>query len=208
MADEAELSTFNISNFIYWQDGALANNVCDSLIAHFDEYASKGGDVFFGKDQFKNSQFGRDDTQIFMPQHANWFMDDINKCIGQGIENYASQIASVGQAPLSSSVAKVQKTPVGGGFSTWHIEQGAGSMANRFAVWMIYLNDVESGGDTEFLYQQQKMQAKKGRLVIWPAGLTHPHRGNPPYSNEKYVVTGWFSVAEGVLEPERFSQDA
>jgi hypothetical protein len=62
---------------------------------------------------------------------------------------------------------------------------------NRIMAFMLYLNDVEVGGETEFLYQKTRIKPQKDRLVIWPAGYTHPHRGNPPLSNEKYIITGW-----------------
>jgi len=55
----------------------------------------------------------------------------------------------------------------------------------------LYLNDVEEGGETEFLYVKRRVSAKKGRFVLWPAGFTHTHRGNPPLSGEKYIMTGW-----------------
>ena len=62
----------------------------------------------------------------------------------------------------------------------------------RCLTWMVYLNDVNEGGETEWLYQQLKIKPKRGTVVIWPTGFTHLHRGNPPMSN-KYIVTGWFS---------------
>ena len=34
-----------------------------------------------------------------------------------------------------------------------------------------------------------------GKLLIWPAGFTHMHRGNPPLEGEKMYITGWFTVA-------------
>jgi len=58
-------------------------------------------------------------------------------------------------------------------------------------TWMVYLNDVEEGGETEFLYQHKRLKPEQGTLVIWPASFTHTHRGNPPLSNDKYIVTGW-----------------
>ena len=30
-------------------------------------------------------------------------------------------------------------------------------------AWMVYLNDVEEGGETEFLYQKLKVKPKKGK---------------------------------------------
>ncbi len=54
---------------------------------------------------------------------------------------------------------------------------------------MVYLNDVDSGGETEFLYQQLKIKPKRGRVVIWPGSFTHLHIGNHPMS-DKYIHTG------------------
>ena len=51
--------------------------------------------------------------------------------------------------------------------------------------------DRDEGGETEFLYQSMRVKPKQGTLLIWPAAFTHTHRGNPPLSNEKYIVTGW-----------------
>lgn len=53
------------------------------------------------------------------------------------------------------------------------------------------LNTISKGGETEFLYQHQRITAQQGKLIIWPAGFTHTHRGNSPLSNDKYLLTGW-----------------
>ena len=36
---------------------------------------------------------------------------------------------------------------------------------------MIYLNDIEDGGETEFLYQGVRVPPVKGRLIVWLMGL-------------------------------------
>ena len=63
---------------------------------------------------------------------------------------------------------------------------------------MLYLNSVTEGGETEFLYQKRRIKPQQGRLVIFPAGFTHTHRGNPPLSGDKYILTSW---VENSLEP-------
>lgn len=86
---------------------------------------------------------------------------------------------------------KIQKTMPGEGYHVWHTETMHRAERNRIMTFMLYLNDVDVGGETEFLYQKTRIKPQKDRLLIWPAGYTHPHRGNPPLSNEKYIITGW-----------------
>lgn len=86
---------------------------------------------------------------------------------------------------------KVQKTEPGQGYHIWHVENSQLTSRNRVTAFTLYLNDVEDGGETEFLYQKRRIKPKKNRLVIWPAHFTHVHRGNPPLSNDKYILTGW-----------------
>ena len=90
---------------------------------------------------------------------------------------------------------KFQKSSAGGGFYEWHTEQGSSDNADvtsRYMVWMIYLNDVNKGGKTEFKYQKRAVKPKAGTLVLWPAGYTHVHRAAPDLQEDKYIATGWY----------------
>ena len=82
-----------------------------------------------------------------------------------------------------------------GGYHHWHSEiypQNAScETLHRVLLWQFYLNDVEDGGETEFLYQSRKVEARKGRLVIAPAGFTHTHKGHVARSEDKYIATSW-----------------
>jgi len=59
---------------------------------------------------------------------------------------------------------------------------------------MLYLNDNFEGGETEFIYQKDRIKPRKNRLLIWPAAYTHVHRGNPPINGDKYIITGWVEM--------------
>ena len=61
----------------------------------------------------------------------------------------------------------------------------------RYWVVMCYLNDVKNGGETEFLYQGRLIKPKKGTIVVFPPYYTHLHKGHPPKSNSKYILTSW-----------------
>ena len=86
---------------------------------------------------------------------------------------------------------KIQKTRVGEGYHTWHCENAEMKARNRILAFMVYLNDVTEGGETEFLYQSRRIIPKRGQFLIWPATYTHSHRGNPPLSGKKYIATSW-----------------
>ncbi len=94
-----------------------------------------------------------------------------------------------------------------GGYPHWHSEvypkDAACEPLHRVLAFQFYLNDVPGGGETEFYYQEKKVQSKAGRMLIFPAGFTHTHRGNKPESNDKYIITSWvlFHRAEKLYAP-------
>ena len=95
---------------------------------------------------------------------------------------------------------KIQKTCPTQGYHIWHCEHEANEYQTRLLSWILYLNDVEEGGETEFLYQSLRFKPKIGTLILFPAYFTHTHRGNPPLSGAKYIATGWI---EFLNTPER-----
>ena len=60
-----------------------------------------------------------------------------------------------------------------GHYNAWHVEQGSLVTSNRAFVFILYLNNVELGGHTEFLFDDNgeyfKVKPKAGRLIIHPA---------------------------------------
>ena len=90
---------------------------------------------------------------------------------------------------------KIQKTLPKEGYHQWHIEHMRGAKGEpRAFAFSVYLNDVEEGGETEFLHFSQRIKPKQGRVVIWPAAFPYVHRGNPPLSGEKYILTSWMNL--------------
>lgn len=84
----------------------------------------------------------------------------------------------------------------GGGYKIWHFERDNSNDQNarRHLAFMTYLNDVEEGGGTEFLYQKLTIQPEKGLTLIWPSEWNFTHRGVVSETQEKYIITGWFST--------------
>lgn len=86
---------------------------------------------------------------------------------------------------------RLQKTLPGEGYHRWHYEADGAHSASRICAFSLYLNTVDTGGETEFLRQHLRQPCTQGTLLIWPANYTHVHRGNPPLSGVKYLLTGW-----------------
>jgi hypothetical protein len=90
---------------------------------------------------------------------------------------------------------KIQKTLPTEGYHIWHLEHNKGfNNEPRAFVFSVYLNDVDEGGETEFLHFAKRVKPKTGRIVIWPAAFPYVHRGNPPLSGEKYIITSWMML--------------
>ena len=86
---------------------------------------------------------------------------------------------------------KIQKTKPGEGYHEWHAERTARVFENRLMAFILYLNDVNEGGETEFLYFSRRISQKKGRLILWTTDYPHTQRGNPQMNVTKYILTGW-----------------
>ena len=70
-----------------------------------------------------------------------------------------------------------------------HVDVIDHSTARRYLAFLWYLNDITDGGETEF--QDFKVRPEAGKLILFPALWTYPHRGNVPISDDKYIMTGW-----------------
>jgi len=83
----------------------------------------------------------------------------------------------------------------GAGYHAFHTERSSATypINNRHLVFMTYLNDVTDRGETEFLHQGIKIKPQKGLTVVWPADWTYTHRGITSLTQNKYIITGWYS---------------
>lgn len=61
--------------------------------------------------------------------------------------------------------------------------------ANRYLVFLWYLNDVADGGETEFCNLGITVAPRTGRLLMFPPYWMFQHAGLAPRSNDKYIVS-------------------
>lgn len=185
--------------FIWIIDDFISHTSCDDVINIFKEKQEREETMTRLQSEGLGSHLKNDEAvTLYESKFESEFMDrikplllNLNTILKQYLKEYG---LFEGHRPFHDPV-KVQKTIPGGGYHMWHNEKGyTYATSNRFLAWTLYLNDVEEGGETEFLYQSVRVKAKKGRFCIWPAGFPYEHRGNPPLSGEKYIATSWVRV--------------
>jgi hypothetical protein len=185
--------------FIGIYEDAFTKEYCDSVIQYF-EAMKDAGYALHRQQQDQVSKLLKDDLMMFPMENEmlslqssgglqRQFNETFWRVCYPAYMNEFSILKEFGQH--NSYSFKIQKTEVGQGYHMWHCESNSKNVCQRILAWTLYLNDVEDGGETEFLYQHMRVKPKAGTLVIWPAGFTHTHRGNPPLSGTKYIVTGW-----------------
>lgn len=84
---------------------------------------------------------------------------------------------------------QIQKTNPGE-FYKWHNDFTVVGNHARILTYIWYLNDVNEGGETEFI-DGTLIKPEEGKLMLFPATWTYIHQGRPPISNTKYICTGW-----------------
>ena len=192
----------SIKDFIGVYDGYIPDEACDQAIELFNKYqefnkvfsrfTSEGStqdikndkQLFCGPDVLTNEEFNINKLKILM---INFDMALRHYYTETNIKKYTAE-------NITTDHVKIQKTIPSQGYHIWHVEHNPGrEMEKRVLAYTIYLNTVEDGGETEFLHQSQRVKPVKGRIVIWPAGFPYVHRGNPPLSGEKYIVTSWIN---------------
>ena len=188
----------NHNQFIGTYTNALSKEDCKNIIEEFENDLKSKIDSS-GEQQFYRDKMERHDYQKFYlsSDKSNQMVSAINNVLDKCISIYAQEFWIVKQLQATSLDIKLQKTPPRGGYHVWHCEQSDRSNANRVLAWTIYLNDIPDGeGETEFLWQGLRVQPKAGTVSIFPASFTHTHRGNPVYSCDKYIATGWYTLYE------------
>ena len=76
-----------------------------------------------------------------------------------------------------------------------HVDVMNQETSRRFLAFFIYLNDVDEGGETEFIsinkpgtYIPLKIEPRRGRLLMFPPLWMYYHAGLKPVSNNKYLI--------------------
>lgn len=185
--------------YIWQVPNSLTDEFCDELIEKFEE--DPAGKKYKGIVGDGPAPDLKETYDLVIDNTPLWKNEDtfIAAKVGNIVREYFKHVrASVPNVDTLNGIFNVcdsgyhiQKYEPNKGFYTWHNDfQFQEDNGSRILTFIWYLNTVEKGGETEFT-NGIKVKAEKGKLVMFPATWTYTHRGCMPYSNEKYILTGW-----------------
>lgn len=182
---------------------SIDGSLCDSIIEDFEQKKSLQEEAHSTRG-YKVIPSSSMDSEL-MTEYSN----EINRVMMEYKKIYEFSHKTI-EAFHISQPWNIQKYEVGKYYSNWHCENnGDPKFRGRHLAFMTYLNTVTDGGETEFLYQREKIKPERGLTLIWPAHFTHTHIGRPSLTQIKYVTTGWFEFfdTEQFLEANKDTSD-
>ena len=177
---------------IYAAGDFLTPAECDRFIAMIDASATPSRVLDHGyKGVFRTSysaEVSRDDPFVKMIERR---LDDL-----LGFENSWGEVIQ-GQRYTAGQEFKAHNDWFHTGAPYWPGEAARGGQRSWTA--MIYLNDVEAGGITDFLRLGVTIPPQRGALLAWNNARTDGvvndqtlHAARPVEQGTKYVITKWY----------------
>jgi hypothetical protein len=177
----------NLKNYIRVYDDILDSQTCKLLINKFNENT----DLQERYEHHKSPQF----TQLNITTHQNEIGTDLHQILVQKsvqcLIRYREELNITYEFPTEYSFEHFRMKKYyherDDEFQK-HVDVGDYKSAKRFLVFFFYLNDVKTGGETQFINLGYRVKPKVGRCLIFPPLWLFPHSGNIPRGTDKYIV--------------------
>ena len=178
-----------LEDYVQVFDGAMAPAFCAQMVANFEKMAqlheTKGRGVHGNLPGSAWTELNL--SPLMDPAFQGFFIDQVQRHLAEYNRRLRLTI-DVPMRPKMESV-RIKRYRAGGdeGFEP-HFD-ALDTSANRYLVFLWYLNDVAEGGETVFCDLGLRVAARAGRLLVFPPYWMFQHAGAPPVSNDKYIVS-------------------
>jgi hypothetical protein len=202
----------NKDKYIFINENSLSDELCNEIIELFEKEPLKHDGTTHGGLN-KNIK----DTTDYVIKYNNdkWkdilnFLDDeltrnINKYFSELLntdiyklsgENSPEKFNFFSNASLCHAGFLIQKYEKNKGRYIYHNDSEISKKNNKYRIltFIWYLNSIIEGGETGFHADEILIKPTIGKLILFPATWTYPHRGKIPISDPKYIITGWVHV--------------
>jgi len=168
--------------------------ICKNLIDYFDSHPMKEPGLS-GNQQWQPLTKSSTDVCLQTEEKdvpaVKAYMNALCECIEKYKDEFPACAKKVSSWSLSG--ANIQHYAPGQGYYKWHCEKSCTDNSNRHLVFSTFLNTVTEGGHTEFLHQEQAIEAVEGKTIIFPSDWTYTHKGRVSETQDKYIITGWYN---------------
>lgn len=182
----------SLSRHIQVFDNAFSPALCQQMLASFNNLQR------FHRPNGRGIRPGHDDsawTELNLdPLSDVGFRAMILENMHRHCKQYSDALKQPIAIPVTDKISELvikRYKPTGEEGFQLHFDS-IGEKANRYLVFLWYLNDVSEGGGTEFPELDLTIQAKAGRLLMFPPYWMYQHLGQAPISNDKYILSTYF----------------
>ena len=192
-----DLRGWELTDFIMEFPDTLTDEECDECIEWFwdNEDLHTGGRTY-GYDEHGDRQNVTDrnvkrTTQVHpRPEHS---VSRFCEKIFQRYNEYCDvRPYPLGQ-PMCLTAFSIRIYYQNNGWFIEHQDQAQGPNSQRQFGIVLYLNDVEEGGQTYFGELDLGIKAERGKMIIFPANYLFRHEGQKPISCDKYAITAFMN---------------
>ncbi len=185
--------------------------VADGVVSFFNRRIDlQRSGIAFGYESTEMSEPAKISTDISLvaidrsDSEAFALSEVIIRGVNAGLNRYLEERPLMRECSPENSlfvnpIFNLQRYAPGEGFKQWHcdwtIEDEVTEPVHRVLAWILYCNNIHSAG-TEFYWQNHYEEAERGKLLIFPAGISHIHRGRVSTTDIKTIATGWINAGK------------
>lgn len=201
-----------MDNLIYTKTNSLTEELCKEILDLYELDVNKyEGLTMGGLNKNVKNTLDLELTKVDDINYSKWqnIFKILEKELTDNVKNYVKNIETIIVAYennennyrlfesdyLTRDTFLVQKYEKNCGKYIYHSDFQCNWTKNNYRVitFLWYLNTVNEGGETE-IWGNYLIKPETGKLLLFPASWTFPHRGKMPISNDKYIITGWLYI--------------
>lgn len=185
---------------------SLSRELCQDIIQKYEEHKEYIRPGVTAAGMYKEI---KDTNDLMIPENEEW--KEINTLLSKELQrhlklymekihqgenykkdkNFGKDYKLLSDWLIVDNEFMIQKYDKEKGKYVYHSDAAVYQDKSRMITFLWYLNDVTEGGETEFFGGSSHIVPEAGKLLLFPALWTYPHRGNVPFSSDKYIITGW-----------------
>ena len=178
-----------LENYIRTYDNALSKTFCSDVVNLFEKNTQdqkrNGSSVRAGLSESSWLEMDLSDCHEFN------FRNMIVNCLRHYKSRYEKECDIRPALPEPKKLAPLimKRYDPGGNDKFQPHYDSISEVSDRYMVFVWYLNDVDEGGETDFVDLGIAATPQAGKLLMFPPYWMYRHAGQPPVTGPKYILS-------------------